>query len=208
MSKQESKCMYCGSASYGGGCIFSAKHIHVHVDDPSKCIYCGSSGYGSGCIFNPFNHMHVHGMDVGQDIRESARKTVEICYIADRLFEKIQDNEAYKLKLIDASGNIIRTPTSVYEQRLISPLSMLVHKLKTYFVNTSTIVLESLKLISSSKRYKEDIEEYKNKLKFESELKHIVTELRNTIKAGCRDLSIESIENSIETVILDSFNEK
>jgi len=60
------RCRYCGSVSFGRGCIYSPDRLHVHVGDEKHCVYCGSSSYGSGCIYNPNNnrrHLHGHGND-------------------------------------------------------------------------------------------------------------------------------------------------
>ena len=67
METNISKCMYCGSHNYGGGCSFSPSKLHIHVDDPERCIYCGSKSYGGGCAFNRKNNMHVHGMSANDN---------------------------------------------------------------------------------------------------------------------------------------------
>jgi hypothetical protein len=201
MSKIDSKCMYCGSTSYGSGCIFSSHRMHIHVDDPTKCIYCGMMSYGSGCIFNPFTRMHVHGMDIGQTIKETTRKTVELTYLTDRILSSIQDNEAYKAKLIDKKGNIIRVPVNLHEQRLISPLSRLFVKLKNYISVDAETLCESLKLTNVQE---ETPEEYEQKLQLEHEAKHLVIQLNELIKKNITKMSLENIEAAIESAILES----
>ena len=54
------KCRYCGSTSYGSGCIHSPTRKHEHRDDEKHCEWCGSSSYGSGCIHAP-TRKHRHG---------------------------------------------------------------------------------------------------------------------------------------------------
>lgn len=54
------KCRYCGSSSYGSGCIHSPTKKHEHRDDEKHCEWCGSSSYGSGCIHSP-TRKHRHG---------------------------------------------------------------------------------------------------------------------------------------------------
>ena len=203
MSKLQSRCMYCGSTSYGSGCVFSAKHIHIHTDDPTRCIYCGMMAYGSGCIFNPYNHMHVHGMDVGQAIAESVRKTVELTYLTDRLFENIKDSEAYRLKLINESGVLIRAPETPYEQRLVSPLSNFLQNIKKYLVADSASVVNALKL-QQNNVHNETIEEYESKLQFEHEVKHIINQLKQLITDNITSMSLESVEGAIESAILNA----
>lgn len=210
MSKYESKCMYCGSTSYGSGCIFSAKHIHVHTDDPTRCIYCGVTAYGSGCIYNPYTRMHIHGMDVGQTVSESTKKTAELIYLASVLFEDIKESEAYRLKLINESGRVIRVPTTPHEERLISPLSLFLQNIKKHLNTDSASIVASLNLLQNSS-YNEPIEEYEAKLQFKHEISHLVKQFHKLIHENINSLSLESVESAIESAILDtvySCNEK
>lgn len=198
-----SRCMYCGSTSYGSGCIFASHKTHIHVDDPTKCIYCGMLAYGSGCIYNPYNKTHVHGMDVGQTIREQVRKTVELTYITDRLFENITESEAFKLNLVDKNFNLRRVPKTPYEHNLVSPLSRLLGRIKKYLPETN-IVVESLKLLSSSKS--ESVEDFKNKLDLKTEAIQIIKDLKHLIKEKSNILSPELIESALEEAILETIN--
>jgi hypothetical protein len=198
-----SRCMYCGSTSYGSGCIFASHKTHIHVDDPTKCIYCGMLAYGSGCIYNPYNKTHVHGMDVGQTIKEQVRKTTELTYITDCLFQDITESEAYKLNLVDKNFNLRRTPNTPYEYNLVSPLSRLINRIKKFLPNSS-IVVESLKLLSSAK--KESIEDYKNKVEFKSEASIIIKNLKSLIREKSKVLSPELIETALEEAIIETIN--
>ena len=47
-----SKCKYCGSASYGTGCMRPTKK-HYHGSGGNKCRWCGSLSTGSGCMHSP-----------------------------------------------------------------------------------------------------------------------------------------------------------
>lgn len=203
MSNNQSKCIYCGSTSYGSGCIFSSHRIHVHTDDPTRCTYCGMMSYGSGCIFNPFSNMHVHGIDVAQTIKETVRKTVELSYITDRLLKPITKSEAYKIKLIDKTGKLLRAPESVYEQNLVSPLSKLLYRLKRHMPEDVTPLVESLKLLSQLNNVNETAEQYKDRINFEAEIKPIISHLYSTIKLHNHKLSLEAIESSIENALLE-----
>lgn len=201
MSTNQSRCMYCGSTSYGSGCIFSSHKIHIHVDDPTRCIYCGMMAYGSGCIFNPFTKMHIHGMDVGQTLKETVRKTVELSYITDRLLKDIKSTEAYSKGLLDEKGKLLRAPTDLYEQRLISPLSRLLFKLKNYIPIEANILVESLQLFT---RTDETPEEYQRKLQLEQEIFHVINQLKTIIENNIHQLSLETIEEAIESALLNS----
>ena len=198
----ESRCIYCGSTSYGSGCIFSSHHIHIHTDDPTRCIYCGMMAYGSGCIFNPYSKMHIHGADVGQTIKETVRKTVELSYITDRLFEKIKDSEAFKIGLVNEHGKLLRSPSSPYEERLVSPLSRLLQDIKKFLPVDQVNVVETLKVLSSAKLYSESVEEYAKKIQLEADLKPIIQDLKAKIAASSQELSLESIESAVEAALL------
>ena len=206
MSNYQSKCMYCGSASYGSGCIFSAQRIHIHVDDPTKCIYCGMMAYGSGCIFNPHGNMHIHGMDVGQTIKETTRKTIELAYLVDRLFSNVKESEAYKIGLIAEDGKILRTPDNSYEQGLISPLSKFLYNIKKFISPDSQTAVESLKLLSNSYIHNESIQEYEQTLVFEQEISFIIKQLQSVIQKNINLISHESIEHAIESAIINNHN--
>lgn len=206
MSNFQSKCMYCGSGSYGSGCIFSAQRIHVHVDDPTKCIYCGMMSYGSGCIFNPYTNMHVHGMDVGQTVKETTRKTIELTYLVDRLFSDIKESEAYKIGLISENGKVLRTPDNVYEQNLISPLSNFLYGIKKFISPDAQTAVESLKLLSNAYTHNESVQEYEQKLIFEQEVSFIIKQLKTVIQKNINLISHESIEYAIESAIINDNN--
>ena len=55
-----SKCKYCGSTSYGSGCMKSPTKKHEHIDDEKHCVFCGLTSYGSGCMHSP-TKKHYHG---------------------------------------------------------------------------------------------------------------------------------------------------
>lgn len=201
MSNQ-SRCMYCGSTSYGSGCIFSPHRTHIHTGDPTRCIYCGMMAYGSGCLFNPFSKMHIHGVDVGQAIKETVRKTVELSYITDRLLEKTKDSEAYKLGLINETGKLIKAPETPYEQRLVSPLSRFLQDIKKFLPTDLANVTETLKVLSSSQIYSESIDEYAKKIQLQSDLVPIIQDLKSKIANSSTEMSLESIESAVEAAIL------
>jgi len=203
MSNFESKCMFCGSTGYGSGCIFSPHRLHVHTDDPTRCIYCGMMAYGSGCIFNPYTRMHIHGADVGQTIKETTRKTVELTYITDRLLEPIIEGEAYRLQLIDENGKLLRSANTPYEQNLISPLNRTLHRLKRFMPVEAATLTESLKIMSQTSQKKETIEQYTTKIEFQSEVKYIINELHNLIRTHSKLISSESIEEALEVALLE-----
>jgi hypothetical protein len=206
-STHVSRCMYCGSTSYGGGCIFSSHRMHIHVDDPTRCVYCGLLAYGSGCVFNPYGKVHVHGMDVAQGVKESTRKTVELTYITDRLFEPVENSEAYALGLINKKGDIKRAPDNIYEQYLLSPLNKILNQIKNYISFNRNILIESLKLLSSSK-IEESAELFQQKLTVKEDLKPIILNLKQIIQQNSTIMPLEDLEQCIEEVILENIYNK
>jgi predicted nucleic-acid-binding Zn-ribbon protein len=65
-----SRCVFCGSTSYGRGCRYGPKGHHFHPDDSSRCSWCGSTSYGLGCRLNPNGKEHVHGIQYNAMIKE------------------------------------------------------------------------------------------------------------------------------------------
>ena len=68
MSERNDECRYCGTKGvHGTGCLYSPSGMHEEVGDADHCIYCGSTSYGTGCLFanpkeNPKKlHKHGHG---------------------------------------------------------------------------------------------------------------------------------------------------
>jgi hypothetical protein len=45
----EKHCIYCGSSSYGNGCLQTPTRKHIHGHGAGKCVYCGSIESGMGC---------------------------------------------------------------------------------------------------------------------------------------------------------------
>jgi hypothetical protein len=69
-----SRCMYCNSTSYGKGCRYAPGGVHFHPNDPKKCSYCGSTSFGNGCKLNPFDNLHLHGINYNSMFKESLKK--------------------------------------------------------------------------------------------------------------------------------------
>ena len=96
-----------------------------------------------------------------------------------------------------------RTPNTPYEHNLVSPLSKLINRIKKFLPN-SNIVVESLKLLSSSKN--ESVEDYKNKIEFKSEAMSIIKSLKDLLIEKSQVLSPELIETALEEAILETIN--
>ena len=200
--KVYSRCMYCGSTSYGSGCIFSSHKLHIHVDDPTRCIYCGLLAYGSGCTFNPFNKMHIHGMDIAQHVNETVNKTINLMYFIEKLSTNIKDTEAYKLKLINENGNIIRAPHDNHEKSLITPLSISYYKIIKNIINEH--VVETLQLLSAANSAEETIEEFKQKIEIKEDISDIIIRFKKILNEKYYNISIDIIERAIEELIIET----
>lgn len=55
------RCIYCGSTSFGTDCDKSPNknHSHCHSTDQNYCMYCGQNAYGN-CRYSPTGR-HCHG---------------------------------------------------------------------------------------------------------------------------------------------------
>ena len=73
--QQLSRCMYCGSTSYGKGCRYAPHGVHFHPGDAKKCSYCGSNSFGKGCKLNPFDDLHLHGINYNSMFKESLKNS-------------------------------------------------------------------------------------------------------------------------------------
>ena len=100
IKQQISRCMYCSSTSYGKGCRYGPHGVHFHPDDAKKCSYCGSTSFGRGCKVNPFDDLHLHGINYNSMFKESLKNS----FMIEQLNKDFKDYEAYKLGIIDENG--------------------------------------------------------------------------------------------------------
>jgi hypothetical protein len=68
--------------------MFSPVKSHAHMDEPDKCVYCGSKSYGGGCMFNPYGDMHVKSGILFQNIKEQLKKSVILSHLFEMLEQK------------------------------------------------------------------------------------------------------------------------
>lgn len=187
----QSRCMYCGSVSFGKGCRYAPHGVHFHPDDASKCAYCGSSSYGKGCKLNPFNDLHLHGVDYNSMFKESMKNH----FVLKELNKKIQDYEAFKLGLIDESGNKIKEPVTEEEKNAYSPLTKTFLKIKKHLGSKWDLIHQTLTLENTSKipYNKENHQKY---LKYESQIQDLLSQIHETTNQALKDgLSMEQVES-------------
>lgn len=198
----EDKCMYCGSSSYGPGCLYGPKGTHVHPTNVGgKCIYCGSSSIGSGCIYNPFGKNHVRGIDFNAMIKETAEYGLTLGYLLRRLSKPLNEWDAYKLGLIDESGNILRKPASNLEKILLSKSDLYVIRLKQMLSEAEIDILNNsiyLKKLDEAKTTQKIIEQYELEIDTQYKIKENIDQLQKIIaEANNAGLDIGTIEKLI-----------
>lgn len=198
----EDKCMYCNSSSYGTGCAYGPKGIHVHPQNAGgKCIYCGSSNIGSGCAYNPFGKNHVRGVDYNAMVKEAAEYGLTLGYLLRRLSKPIMEWDAYKVGLIDERGNIKRKPALAIEKNLLSKADIYVLRLKQMLSEAEIDILNNsiyLKKLDEAKPTQKIIEQYELEVDTEYKIKENIDQLQKIIsEANNLGLDISTIEKLI-----------
>jgi hypothetical protein len=65
--------------------LFSSSNTHVHFDQPNKCIYCGSKSIGGGCLYNPNGSNHIKAPDFLLSVKEQVKKSSILSYLYENL---------------------------------------------------------------------------------------------------------------------------
>jgi hypothetical protein len=204
----QSKCLYCGSTSYGRGCPYAPHKLHVHIDDPQRCIYCSSQSLGMGCPYNPFSKLHVRGIEFNSMLKENIHDAMTAGIFLVRLTQPIKEMECYKMGLIDEQGRVMKMPETDAEAASLTPLDKHILKIRRLIgedvidLFTSSALLESLAQ-SDSDGFNAD--KYSREVELKSKASHIVDDIY--------DLYSESILNGfstshIEKFLIDSILEK
>lgn len=198
---RRSKCSMCGSESYGKGCIYNARGIHLHMDDPTRCGWCGSQTiYGRGCIYSPTG---VHG--IGANLYTSM---VAEAFITSYLLKKLKtsyvDTKAFDMGVINESGQLIRKPITPEEKAAYTILDSFIFKIKRFLGEKLELISESLYLDAARQTLQEktSVENYEKELTLKRKLSNISRQFYDTIKSARDDNISEPI---IEKTILESF---
>lgn len=184
-----SRCVFCGSTAYGKGCRYGPKGHHFHPDDATKCSWCGSTSYGKGCRQNPNGTEHVHGINYNTMLNDSINKH----FLVRELNKPFTEYPAYKLKLIDENGNIIKQPITEQEIASLTPTVKTIIKIKKYLgskldIINNSIVFENAAKINYSK------EKYSKIIELEEKISEIYSELHKTVaQAHTEGISLEEI---------------
>jgi len=186
-----SRCMYCGSTSFGKGCRYAPHGVHFHPDGAKKCAYCGSNSYGKGCKLNPFSDLHLHGVDYNSMFKESMKNH----FVIEMLHKKIEDYSAFKLGLIDENGNKIKEPVTEEEKNALSPLTKTFLKVKKHLGSKWDLISQTLALESQTK-LEYNKENHQKFLKYESQIQDLLSQLHEMTNQALSDgLSLEQVES-------------
>jgi hypothetical protein len=186
-----SRCMYCNSTSYGKGCRYAPNGVHFHPSDPKKCSYCGSTSFGKGCKLNPFDDLHLHGINYNSMFKESLKNN----FIIEQLNKKITDYEAYKLGIIDENGNKIKEPLTETEKNAYSPTTKTFLKIKKY-LGSKWDLIHNMMVLESESKMEYNKETHQKFLNFETKIHNLLSQLHEvTNEALSEGLSLEQVES-------------
>jgi len=193
-----SRCMYCGSSSYGKGCRFGPKGTHFHADDTTKCSYCSSRDFGKGCRMNPFSDLHLHGIPYNSMISEKLKNMLRNHTLLHELLKPLHEYNAYTLGIIDSVGRKIKEPINEVERASYSPLTRTLIRVKRYLGSkldllTHTSLLEG----SSSSTYNQV--NHKQVLCVESNIRNKINEIYEIIESALKDgITMEQIDDILQ----------
>jgi len=187
-----SRCMYCNSTSYGKGCKYGPGGVHFHPSDAKKCSYCGSTSFGKGCKLNPFDDLHLHGINFNSMFKESLKNS----FIIEQLNKKITDYEAYKLGIIDENGNKIKNPVTEAEQNAYSPTTKTFLKIKKY-LGSKWDLIHNMVVLESGSRVEYKKENHQKFLQYETKIQNLLSQLH--------ELSNEALKNGLSMEQVESF---
>lgn len=199
---KNSICVYCNQQAYGRGCMYSPSKIHFHMDDPKRCVYCGQLATGMGCPYNPTGKVHIHGVEFNSMMKEKAENNVMATILINRMSQPITEMAAYKLKLIDESGKVIKNPDTNEERRALTPTDYYVLKLrkligeeKLKMMNT-TVLVEKLSKPVEEKAFDPTI--YEAEVQIQERIKMLADEYRSIImEAFDKAIPAEAVENML-----------
>jgi len=201
MSNKQSKCVFCNQTTYGRSCPWShfKNKLHVHTDDPSKCSFCGSSvKIGPGCAFSP-SGKHMAGANFFNGM---VAESFIMGYVMNKLTEKVYESQAFKMGLIDESGNMLKKPENMEEKLAFSSVDAYVLKLKKLLGNKIDLLNTSIYLEKAVETSTVPIELYEKEVKFKAEMNTWVTHFFEMAERAYNDNLPTPV---IEKIILEAF---
>lgn len=185
-----SRCMYCGSPSYGKGCRYAPNGVHFHPNDAKKCAYCGSPNYGKGCKLNPNSEIHMHGINYNSMLNETLKNK----FLLNNLNKNYKDFEAYKLGIINSNGDKIKEPVTEQEQLAYSAETKTILKVKKY-LGSKLDLINQTSILESASNLNYNKENHKKLLEYEQKINDAVSDVFKITEEALRDgLSIEQVQ--------------
>ena len=189
--KQSNRCVYCQSTNYGTGCHYAPNGVHFHPDDPKLCSYCGSPNYGTGCHVNPFGKVHIHGIFYNSMVKESLLEN----FFFNEIFKPITEFRAFKLGIIDESGNKIKEPVTEEEKQSYTPAARTLIKIKRY-LGSKLDLIQRATILEKENSLSHTKETHKLHLEYEDKFNDVFADLHKLTDEALRDgLSLEQIES-------------
>ena len=198
-SPQKSRCMYCGSLSRGKGCRHGPHGVHFHPDDSTKCSYCGSPSYGRGCKHNPNNDMHVHGVSYNNMFRETIQSFLDNQILIKELKKPFTQFDAFKLGLINETGQKIKSPITEEETNSVSPLIKTIIKIKKFLGPKVDLIEASELLKETTANNKLGVSRYNKVAEHKSKISDVVNDLYRVLDEAKNDgLTLEEVANLVK----------
>lgn len=185
-----SRCMYCGSPSYGKGCRYAPSGVHFHPSDAKKCAYCGSPNYGRGCKLNPQGDIHLHGINYNSMLNETLKNK----FLLNTLNKDYKDFEAFRLGIINSKGDKIKEPVTEQEKHAYSPETKTILKIKKY-LGSKLDLINQTSILESASNLNYNKENHKKLLEYEQKINDAASEVFRTAEEALKEgLSIEQVQ--------------
>jgi hypothetical protein len=193
--QRQSRCIYCGSPTYGKGCRYAPHSVHFHPDDPTKCAYCKSANYGRGCKINPTSDLHIHGINYNSMFKENVQSFLDNEIFLKEVKKDYKHFAAFKLGIIDESGNKLRNPVTEAEQAAFSPMVKTIIRMKK-FLGSKVDLLDTNPTLTINN---ESVETYKKLVEYRAKIEDLVNEIYSTFDQAVEDgLTFEDIKKLIK----------
>ena len=172
-------CIYCGSESYGKGCIYSPTDTHIHIN-ASGCIYCGSESRGGGCCYNPYGNTHVRGVEFLNKSAVQAEKAAVLTYILNMASSILIEGQTYT-----------------------SPLDRLYKRVSYMIASIAEPLLETFSFQEAPTYKNLSKKDLIKTVEFKNKFKKQLSEFSQTISEASLALPKEIVENALIDAIVD-----
>lgn len=202
MADKQSKCVFCNSTSYGKNCPWShfKNKIHLHTGDGLHCSFCGSANkVGPGCPHSPTGkHMASANFFNGM-----ASESFIIGYMMNVMSTPIHETQAFKLGLVDASGAVIKRPSTLDEHMAFTPIDSYLFKLKNMLGPKKDLLNTEIYLEAVTRNAELPIELYEKEVKMRNDMKIIANRFNEMLtEATEQGLPLMSIQKVILETML------